>query len=169
VIETQSAVDSNAIRTSSRHRELEGGLTTKSPWRANVWIKDPTCCERGSPQISISRLRIATTSYPLSRDISIDTSFVCFLRLNRCDFKGLYLCSSLYESSCSGRLVDSAASYCTVGIAPRPVHASTRGDEAGACASVAAMIHCPQTCPSYFTDRAPVATCMWVSPRRPVN
>jgi hypothetical protein len=76
--------------------------------------------------------------------------------------RSLYLCSSHEKSSCSGRLVDSAAScsYCTEGIAfQASARATTRGDEAGACVSGSDDSLCPQTCPSYFTDQC---TCSYL-------
>jgi hypothetical protein len=64
--------------------------------------------------------------------------------------RSLYLCSSHEKSSLLWSVVDSAAScsYCTEGIAfQASARATTRGDEAGACASVAAMIHLPADVP----------------------
>jgi hypothetical protein len=74
------------------------------------------------------------------------TSFVCSLRLNRCDFKGLstLLISREVLLLWSAGLMVQSCSYCTEGIAfQASARATTRGDEAGACASVAAMIHLP--------------------------
>jgi hypothetical protein len=123
----------------------------KSPWRANVyWIKDP-CCERGlsaDQYISSHGAADRYHQHPLHETSPSTLASSACLRLNRCDFKGLSLLISL-KSSCSGRLGDSAAScsYCTEGIAQASARATTRGDEAGACASVAAMIHLPADVP----------------------